>query len=302
MSGAKPFLKWAGGKRQLLAQIDAALPARLKKGQVRKYAEPFVGSGALFFHVAQRYPLAEVYLADVNPELILVYRALQRDVTAVIAHLSDLAAAYLPLSNAQRKAFYYAQRERFNARRAELDFDAFSAAWVERAAQFIFLNRTCYNGLFRVNSQGEFNVPFGRYQNPTICQAENLRAVSAALQNVRLTAAKFSACADFVDEQTFVYFDPPYRPLSPTAHFTAYARQPFDDAQQLALADFYRLLDRRGAALMLSNSDPRNVDPDDDFFEHAYAGFRIARVQARRAINSKAGQRGAITELLVMNY
>ena len=299
---ATPFLKWAGGKRQLLAQIDAALPPRLKQGRLRKYAEPFVGSGALFFHVVQRYPIIEIYLADINPELMLVYRTLQRDVTAVIAHLADLEAAYLLCSPAQRRAFYYAQRDQFNANLAAIDFDAFSAAWVQRTAQFIFLNRTGYNGLFRVNSRGRFNVPFGRYLNPTICNAANLRAAAALLQGVRLAAGKFTRCADFVDDQTFVYLDPPYRPLSPTAYFTAYARHPFDDAQQLALADFYRMLARRGAALMLSNADPHNVNPHDDFFERAYAGFHIARVQARRAINSQAGKRGPISELLIMNY
>jgi DNA adenine methylase len=166
----------------------------------------------------------------------------------------------------------------------------------------LFMNRTGYNGLFRVNSQGEFNVPFGRYKNPRLLDAGNLRRVAALLQDVIIQQGDFEEIEPFVDRKTLVYFDPPYRPLSPTAHFTSYSAQIFDDQQQLRLADFFRRLDAKGSKLMLSNSDPHNVDPEDDFFERAYRGFRIERLQARRNINRNAGKRGKISELLILNY
>lgn len=299
---ARPFLKWAGGKRQLIDQIDARLPDKVRSGACRKYAEPFVGSGAVFFYLAQRYPLEQIFLADINPELILAYKTIQRDVEGVIAPLSDLRAAYLPLEHAARKAFYYEMRARFNAARVAVDFERYQPAWVERTAQLIFLNRTCYNGLFRVNAKGEFNVPFGRYKRPNICDASNLRATARLLQGAHIHYGPFTDCTEFVDAGTFVYFDPPYRPISATARFTAYSRHSFGDEEQLALAALYRCLDGRGACLMLSNSDPKNGDATDDFFEDAYAGFRIERVLADRRINSKVARRGPVSELLIMNY
>jgi DNA adenine methylase len=299
---ARPFLKWAGGKRQLLPQIDSHLPAELKSGQIRRYVEPFVGSGAVFFHIVQTYAVGELFIADINAELILAYRAIQQDVDALIAELSALEEHYLGLSEEQRKTFYYRQRESFNEERTTITFHSFQPAWIRRTAQLIFFNKTCYNGLFRVNSRGEYNVPFGRYKNPTICDAPNLRSVSAILNRTRIHFGHYSDCADLVDERTLVYFDPPYRPISDTANFTAYSAHSFDDSHQLQLADFYRQLDEQGAHLLLSNSDPKNINPEDDFLEEAYEGFRIERVQARRRINRSADNRGPINELLILNY
>jgi DNA adenine methylase len=299
---ARPFLKWAGGKRQLLSQIDHYFPTALKQGTLRLYVEPFVGSGAVFFHVVQNYPVKELFIADINPELILAYRTIQEDVEALIDELARIEHDYLPLSEGGRKDFYYRQRELYNERRLEVDYDAFQSTWIKRTAQFIFFNRTCYNGLFRVNSRGEYNVPFGRYKNPTICDGPNLRAVSEILQRAEIHYGHYSDCARVVDEATIVYFDPPYRPISATSNFTAYSRHSFDDDQQLALAKFYRQLHNQGACLILSNSDPKNTNPDDDFLENAYAGFRIERVQARRRINRSVEKRGPINELLILNY
>lgn len=299
---ARPFLKWAGGKRQLLAQIDVHLPEALKRGDLRRYVEPFVGSGAVFFYIVRTYPLAEYVLSDVNRELILAYRTIQRRVEPLIERLAELQGEYLPLEHAARKARYYRTRERFNAALGAIDFEAYQPAWIERAAQLIFLNRTCYNGLFRVNSKGEFNVPFGRYKRPKICDAENLRAVSRALQGVSLRFGDYDGVGEHVDDETFVYFDPPYRPLTRTASFTTYSTHVFDDREQLRLAKFYRRLHRAGARLMLSNADPHNVDPEDDFFEEAYRGFHLERVTASRNINRDAAGRGPVTELLILNY
>jgi DNA adenine methylase len=299
---ARPFLKWAGGKRRLLPQLAAHFPADLHAGGITKYAEPFMGGGALFFHVASRFALEAIYLTDMNPELVVTYRTIQRAVEAVIERLVTLERRYLALPEAERKAFYYATRSTFNDARHGFDFATFSEAWLTRTCQLLFLNRTCYNGLFRVNRKGAFNVPFGRYRNPTICHADRLRHAARLLQNATIEHGDFTRCASFVDDQTLVYFDPPYRPISATAHFNSYAKQPFGDAEQLRLASFYRQLDARGARLMLSNSDPHNESADDDFFEDAYRGFRIERIAARRAINSNPQRRGAITELLILNY
>jgi DNA adenine methylase len=286
----------------LLAQFESYFPVDLKNGTILRYVEPFIGSGAVFFMVAHSFPSLELVISDINPELILAYRTLQCQVDGLIETLQGLQARYLRLSEAARKDFYYQLRAEYNARRSQIDYDTYQAAWIERTAQLIFLNRTGYNGLFRMNSRGAFNVPFGRYKNPRLLDSANLRAVARLLQNVHIQFGDFESIARFVDQETLVYFDPPYRPISATAHFTAYSRDVFDDAQQLRLATFYRTLDARGAKLMLSNSDPRNLDPGDDFFEGAYAGYRIERVQASRNINRLASRRGPIAELLILNY
>ena len=301
-SRAHPFLKWAGGKRQLLEQLESYFPPELGSGVLSRYVEPFIGSGAVFFKLFQTYRLQECLIADINPELILVYRTIQRQVGGLIEQLEELEARYLEKDEDGRRDFYYQTREQYNKQRESIDFGEYDPAWISRAAYMLFLNRTGYNGLFRVNSKGEFNVPCGRYINPRILDAENLRNVSAVLNQVIIQYGDFEEVADFVDHKTLVYFDPPYRPLSETAHFTTYSKEVFDDRQQLRLADFYRRLDAQGARLMLSNSDPHNIDPQDDFFERAYRGFRIERLQAKRNINRDASKRGPISELLILNY
>lgn len=299
---ARPFLKWAGGKGQLLSQLETYLPASLRLGEIKRYIEPFVGSGALFFWIAQNYPVEEFVLSDLNPDLILTYRVVQRDVEALINSLQVLANEFLALDEEGRQRYYYHVRDKFNKNRFGLDYERYSQNWVIRAAEIIFLNRTGYNGLYRLNSRGEFNVPMGRYKNPRILDAQNLRAASRLLQHACFRHGDFESIERWVDDKTLVYFDPPYRPISSTAHFRSYAMARFDDHQQLRLANFFRRLDSMGARLMLSNSDPQNIDPTDNFFQQAYAGFRIERVNARRNINSVSERRGSISELLVLNY
>lgn len=305
---ARPFLKWAGGKGQLLPQLEAHLPKEIRTGGIRRYLEPFIGSGAFFFRVAQSYPVQEFILSDLNHDLILTYQVVQKDVEALIAALSAMERDYLNLSESGREKFYYHVREQFNQKRLNINYDRHAggeddlADRVNRAAELIFLNRTGYNGLFRLNSRGEFNVPKGRYTSPRILDAENLRAVACVIRDVRFQYGDFVSVEEWVDHQTLVYLDPPYRPISPTAHFRSYSPIPFDDRQQLRLAEYFRKLDSKGAKLMLSNSDPRNYDPGDDFFERAYAGFHIVRLQARRNINSVPVRRGLLSELLILNY
>lgn len=299
---ARPFLKWAGGKTQLLPQLREHYPAGLT-GAITRYFEPFVGGGAVFLDVLQRSAIEEAHIFDINPELIVAYTAVQRDPQGLIDLLAAYRQRYLEFDETGREEFFYGRRGHYNAQKATIDFACYSPAWVERTADLIFLNKTCYNGLFRVNSSGHFNVPFGRYARPEIFDAGNILAVSALLGRAALHLGGFETCFDLVDERTFVYFDPPYRPISRTSSFNSYAADRFGDDKQRRLAAFFRRLHtEKGARLMLSNSDPKNVDPNDEFFDDLYAGFTIRRVSASRMINSVAAGRGKITEILVTNY
>lgn len=299
---AKPFLKWAGGKTQLLEQIKAYFPAELARREIRKYVEPFLGGGAVFFYIAQTFKISEFYLFDRNEELVLAYNTIKRDVENLIERLCELQSEYQERQATDREEYFYAIRQEFNTQLPSIDFEHFSKAWVERTAQLIFLNRTCFNGLFRVNPRGAFNVPFGRYSNPQICNPDNLREVSRVLQDATIKHGDFTDCKSVVTAKTFVYFDPPYRPISTTSSFTSYSKHYFGDEEQRRLAEFYRKLDAKGAKLMLSNSDPKNENAQDHFFEKLYAGFKIKRVEASRMINADATKRGKIKELLIMNY
>lgn len=299
---AKPFLKWAGGKSQLLNVIDGLLPQELKDRKIHRYIEPFVGAGALFFHIINKYNIADIILIDNNKELILCYLVIQNNVNSLIDELQILSNEYYSNSDTEREEMFYRVRHEFNENRTNIDFKTFHDEWILRAAQIIFMNKTCFNGLFRLNRKGEFNVPFGKYRNPSILNINNLFAVSAALQNAKIIRGDFSDCTEFLDDNTFVYFDPPYKPLNPTSHFTAYSESEFDDNSQRKLSNLYRELNRKHAKLMLSNSDPKNADIDNNFFDDLYEGFSIRRVDATRMINCKAEKRGLIKEIIITNY
>ena len=299
---ATPFLKWAGGKGQLLPQLLGRLPSSLSDGRITKYVEPFLGGGAVYFALQGRPGFSKSLLADVNRDLVLTYGAIRDDVRKVISSLAKLSDQYLSSADVQRESFFYEVRDEFNAERGTIDSAAMRSDGHKRAAQLIFLNRTCYNGLYRVNSKGQFNVPYGRYRNPVICHTANLMAVSDALANTAIVESDFEQIAHHIDNRTFVYFDPPYRPLNATSSFTSYASGSFDDNDQRRLAGFYRSMSARGAKLMLSNSDPMNNGEQDRFFDELYSGFTITRVQATRMINSKSSGRGKISEILVTNF
>lgn len=300
---ARPFLKWAGGKTQLLPVFQSCYPGELRTGAIRRYVEPFLGGGAVFFDVMQAFPIEEARLFDINEELVLCYRVVQQDPHGLIALLEEQRRRYLECAPPARAEHFYALRARFNAHRALMDYRQFSPAWVERAAELIFLNKTCFNGLYRVNAAGQFNVPFGAYKNPELFNRDSLLLASALLQRAELHHGPWQAARPHIDDGTFVYFDPPYRPLSASSSFTSYARTGFADADQLRLAACFAQLHRETAAkLMLSNSDPTSVAPDDRFFDDAYAGFHIRRVEASRMINSVGHGRGKISELVITNY
>ena len=298
---AKPFLKWAGGKGQLLGQIGQFLPPGLWEGSLTKYAEPFIGGGAVFFQIANHFNVREYFISDMNQDLVLAYRTIKRQVELLIECLDEIKSLYLTLEMEGRREFYYETRKAFNQGKT-LGHGAMPEDEAAHVARLIFLNRTCFNGLYRVNSRGEFNVPHGNYRNPRICDAANLRSVSRSLQNTEIHFGDFTACRNFVDDNTFVYLDPPYRPISKTANFNSFYKEPFGDDEQRRLAYFYQELGNAGAKLMLSNSDPHNENPHDSFFEDLYAGYSIHKVSASRRINSNGAKRGPITELLIANY
>ncbi len=292
---AKPFLKWAGGKTQLLSEIENRLPKKILTGQITRYVEPFIGGGAVFFHIVKNYPnIKKFYLYDINDDLVNCYKMVQSDVDGLIKSLKTLEKKFLSLNENARKEFYLGTRTEFNRDKGKDNTP-------KTIAKLIFLNKTCFNGLYRVNSKNEFNVPFGRYKNPTICDEKNLRAVSKILQKAEIICGDFEACKKHITKKTFVYLDPPYRPLNGTASFTSYSKDRFSEDDQIRLAKFCKEIKRIGAKLLLSNSDPKNEDPGDYFFEDNFRGFTISKVKASRLINCKAIGRGEINELLITN-
>jgi len=302
VAAAGPFLKWAGGKTQLLRELSKRLPPEMKNGEITCYIEPFIGGGAMFFYLNQRFSFNHSSIFDANEELILTWRVIKKSTKKLIQELELLESAYFSKSNEDRERLYYHVRDSFNKKKPEINFHASNAECVTRAAQSIFLNRTCYNGLFRMNRKGEFNVPFGRYKTPRILDKDNLNAVASLLKTTTIIPGDFTRCRKFVDDTSFVYLDPPYRPLNDTSSFTSYARDGFSDTDQRRLAGFFKELDKKGARIMLSNSDPRNENPDDSFFDELYEEFTIERIPAKRSINCNGARRGEINELIITNY
>lgn len=294
--GVKPFLKWAGGKGQLLNEIEKYYP--FDKDIITKYAEPFVGGGAVLFDILNKYDLQEIYISDINAELINAYKIIRDDIEELISLLHKMQDEFLARELEERKVYYLSKREYFN----ELKINDNESINIEKAGLLIFLNKTCFNGLFRVNKKGLFNVPMGSYKTPLICDENNLKAVAEKLKGVRIVCGDYKLSRDFIDEQTFVYFDPPYRPLTNTANFTSYTKQAFNDENQKELANFVNELNKKGAKIVLSNSDPKNSDEADDFFDDIYSAHKIRRVAASRMINRKADSRGKIKELLISNF
>ena len=296
MKTVKPFVKWAGGKNSLIPQITKYYPYELKNGTIERYIEPFVGGGAVLIDILQKYEVKEAYAFDINIDLINCYNVIKNNVEELISKLDKKEKEFLTLNDKERQGYFYDIRAEYNSYKLKDELD------VKRASEFIFLNRTCFNGLYRVNKDGKFNVPCGKYKNPTICDYINLRSLSKLIKNVIFEYGDYKKSEQYVNDNTFVYFDPPYRPLSVTSGFTSYTKEDFNDANQKELAQYYNKLSLKNAKLMLSNSNPKNVNENDNFFEDIYKGFYINEVSAKRMINSNARGRGEISELLITNY
>jgi len=292
---AKPFLKWAGGKTQLINDIEKALPKNIIHSKFT-YVEPFVGSGAVLFWMLKNFPTIEkAVINDINEDLINVYRIIAAQPRELIEILATFQHEFHELTEKleEQKVYYYEKRELYNTR---------STDKITQAALFIFLNRTCFNGLYRVNRSNGFNVPMGRYKNPTICDKENILAVSKVLQKVEILSGDYEATLNHASDNTFFYFDPPYKPLSDTSSFNSYAKDEFNDAEQIRLRNFCVQLDNLENKWMLSNSDVRGKNEKDNFFDDIYADFQIKRVDAKRSINANPEKRGKLKELLIQNY
>ena len=293
----KPFVKWAGGKGSLLNQLNNYYPLELKNGKIECYIEPFVGGGAVLIDILQNYDVKEAYAFDINIDLINSYNVMKNNVEELITNLKLLEKEYLNLEKDDRKKYFYNIRKQYNSYRITKDEMS-----LQKAIEFIFLNRTCFNGLYRVNKNGDFNVPMGNYKNPTICDEENLRALSELIKNVNFEYGDYKASQKYIKKNTFVYFDPPYRPLNITSGFTSYTKEDFDDENQKELALYYKELNNNNVKVMLSNSNPKNTNKEDCFFENIYKGFNINEVYAKRMINANSNGRGEISELLITNY
>lgn len=289
---AKPFIKWVGGKSQLLDKIREKYPQKIEK-----YCEPFVGGGAVLFDILNNFHPEKVLINDINKELINTYKQIRDNLELLISQLAELQNIYRNQPLEKNKEFFYEKRARFNA----LKLNGNDAENLEKAVLFIFLNKTCFNGLYRVNSNGLFNVPFNNAKNPLLCDAENLTACSKLLQSVEMLDGEYKNCRNFIDEKTFVYIDPPYRPLTQTSAFTSYSEKGFSDKEQVELGNFIKEISEIGANVLASNSDPKNVNAEDNFFDNLYSNFEIERISASRMINSNAKKRGAISELLISN-
>ena len=295
MAKAKPFIKWVGGKGQLLEQLEALLPADFDNWDNATYIEPFVGGGAMLFNMLQKHPnIKRAVINDINHDLIVCYQTVRDNVEQLIPSLQDIEKRYYALTDMEAKREMFMEvRARYN----EKNLDP-----IENTTLFFFLNRTCFNGLYRVNRKGLFNVPYGKYLMPRICDEGTLRADNELLQGVEILEGDFEQTIDFAQEQTLFYFDPPYRPLSDTSSFNDYTKDAFNDDSQVRLKEYCDVVSEHGYKFMLSNSDCKGKNEEDNFFDVLYGAYQIDRVMASRNVNANAAKRGKITEILVHNY
>ena len=292
---AKPFIKWVGGKGQLIEQLEALLPADFDKWENVTYIEPFVGGGAMLFYMLQRHSnIKSAVINDINEDLTTCYKVVRDNPKELVDSLAEIQKEYYLLhSEDLRKKFFMLMRDEFNTK---------SLAPIRNTTLFFFLNRTCFNGLYRVNKSGLFNVPFGKYETPTICDPVTIYADSEVLQNVEIMTGDYQKTLKKAQGNTLFYFDPPYRPLSNTSSFNDYAKESFNDLAQERLKKFCDRIEKAGYSFMLSNSDCFNTPLRDRFFEDLYLEYIIDRVWASRNINANPSKRGKLTEILVHNY
>jgi DNA adenine methylase len=292
---AKPFLKWAGGKTQLIREIDPLLEQIFSQYQSVTYIEPFVGGGAILFYVLNKFPqVKRVIINDINPDLINAYKVIKNSPEELIEKLQKLEKKYNMKNLESQKNFYLEQRDQFNLNK--------STTPLEKTTLLLFLNKTCFNGLYRVNSRGLFNVPFGQYIKPKICDESNLIAVHKCLKKAEIFMGDFEETLLLADRPTLFYLDPPYKPIKTTSAFTAYTKENFTDMDQERLKNFCDKIHKKDCHFILSNSDVKNLDNSNNFFDQLYQGYHIRRVWAKRNINAKGNRRGEISELLISNF
>lgn len=299
MEKVRPFVKWVGGKSKLIPQMEQYYPKELKENKIDVYIEPFIGGGAILIDILKKYNIKKAYAFDINKNLINCYNIIKDKVYSLVLELKKLEEEYLKLDDENRKEYYYDIRKKYNSINIENEKEA-----LEKTTYFIFLNKTCFNGLYRENRRGQFNVPIGKYKNPTICDEKNLIELSKLIKNVTFINGDYRESYKYIEENTFIYFDPPYRPINKTSSFTSYSKEDFNDENQKELGEYFRKINDNNSnvKLMLSNSNPKNNNEEDDFFEQIYNGFKINEIKANRMINSNKEKRGKISELLITNY
>lgn len=299
MEKVRPFVKWVGGKSKLIPQMEQYYPKELKENKIDVYIEPFIGGGAILIDILKKYNIKKAYAFDINKNLINCYNIIKDKVDSLVLELKKLEEEYLKLDDENRKEYYYDIRKKYNSINIENEKEA-----LEKTTYFIFLNKTCFNGLYRENRRGQFNVPIGKYKNPTICDEKNLIELSKLIKNVTFINGDYRESYKYIEENTFIYFDPPYRPINKTSSFTSYSKEDFNDENQKELGEYFRKINDNNSnvKLMLSNSNPKNNNEEDDFFEQIYNGFKINEIKANRMINSNKEKRGKISELLITNY
>ena len=287
---AKPFVKWVGGKSQLIDQLEAMLPADFDRWENVTYIEPFVGGGAMLFYMLQTYPnIHSAVINDINEDLTTCYKVVKDSPQLLVESLNEIQKEYYALrSEDSRKQYFLLMRSEFNTKTLDP---------IRNTTLFFFLNRTCFNGLYRVNKSGLFNVPFGRYETPMICDPNTIYADSELLQRVEILTGDYQQTLGKAEGNTLFYFDPPYRPLNNTSSFNDYAKEAFNDAAQVRLKEFCDAIEHAGYKFMLSNSDTKDM-----FFDDLYLRYQIERVWASRSINANPAKRGKLTELVIRNY
>ena len=292
---AKPFIKWVGGKGQLIEQLTNLLPKDFRCWKDTTYIEPFVGGGAMLFYMLQHFPnIKHAVINDINTDLTTCYQTIRDNAEELILSLKDIEEYYLSIKEEEeRKSFFMSVREQYNQK---------NLAPVDNTTKFIFLNRTCFNGLYRVNKSGLFNVPFGKYKNPKICDPQTIRKDSELLQRVEILNGDFEETFNYAKGNTLFYFDPPYRPLSDTSSFNDYTKESFNDDAQIRLKEYCDRINNAGYSFMLSNSDCKGKTESDNFFDILYKDYQIERVCASRSINANPNKKGKLTEILVHNY
>ncbi len=290
----KPFVKWVGGKSQLIPDLTNRLPKNFSEWEDAIYVEPFVGGGAMLFCLLQTFHnIKSVYINDINNKLIITYRVVKETPERLLHVLETLQNEYTCLGEDDRKKYYLDKRALFNTEPLN-DIDT--------ASLLIFLNRTCFNGLYRVNSKGEFNVPHGRYRNPTICDRQTIKADSILLQKVKIECGDFADTLKYATPHSLYYLDPPYKPLSATSSFNSYSKEVFDDKEQIRLCEFCKKLGENSSSFILSNADLKGANPNDNFFDDLYSTFSVNRIWASRMVNANPDKRGKLTELMVSNF
>lgn len=291
---ATPFVKWAGGKTRLINFITQVLPNKIKTGDIERYIEPFVGGGSVFFHVSNNYKVKKFIINDNNFSLMASYKTIKKDVGSLINNLSKIRDGYLSLDAENKKKYYYERRDDFNNLKKKVENKRYNSLFVDFTSLFIFLNKTCYNGLFRLNSNGMFNVPFGKYENQSIFDKDNLRNVNKVLEKAKILNKDFSEIEKYVDENSFLYIDPPYR-VKINNGFLLYNETIFSWKDQIKLAEMTNRLSKKNYNIMVSNANNKDVIK-------LYENFHINYFYRTSVIAGKTNCRGSVKELILTSY